>query len=63
MKIGCNNLWIECKEKHDTLKPLQKLRINELIESGQDAICLQDTKGIIYGTGVKIETREIDFNL
>jgi Holliday junction resolvase len=41
-------VWIECKEKNDTLKPLQKLRIDQLIKQGFDAYCLQDGKGKIY---------------
>lgn len=41
-------IWIECKEKNDTLKPLQKLRIDQLISLGFDAFCIQDTKGKIY---------------
>ena len=40
--------WIEIKEKSDTLKPLQKLRITELRQLGFDAYCLQDGKGKIY---------------
>jgi Holliday junction resolvase len=31
-------IFIECKEKTDTLKPLQQYRINELKELGFDAI-------------------------
>lgn len=27
-------VFIECKEKNDTVKPLQQYRINELIEMG-----------------------------
>lgn len=43
------NLWIECKELKDTLKPLQKHRIDVLNKiKGNIAICLKDTKGIIY---------------
>lgn len=42
------SIWIECKELNDTLKPLQKLRIDQLIENGFEAFCLQDTKGKIY---------------
>jgi Holliday junction resolvase len=42
------SVWIECKEKNDTLKPLQKYRIDELINNGFEAYCLQDTKGQIY---------------
>lgn len=41
-------IWIECKEKNDTLKPLQKYRIDELIKNGFDAYCMQETKGQIY---------------
>jgi Holliday junction resolvase len=43
-------IFVECKEKNDTLKPLQKYRIDELIGKGFEAICLQDVKGIIYPT-------------
>jgi len=32
-------LFIECKEKKDTLKPLQKFRIKQLKELGFDAYC------------------------
>ena len=43
------NLWIECKELRDTLKPLQAFRIDNLNKiQGNTAICLQDTKGCIY---------------
>jgi Holliday junction resolvase len=48
MKSG-KTIFIECKEVTDTLKPLQMLRIDELIELGFDAVCLKDKKGIIYG--------------
>ena len=48
MKSGEVDLWIECKEKNDTLKELQKYRIDELIKIGKKAICLQDIKGQIY---------------
>ena len=41
-------IWIECKEINDTLKPLQKYRIRELIKNGFEAFCLQDKKGKIY---------------
>ena len=41
-------LFVECKEGGDTLKPLQKFRIDELIKQGFEAICLHDTKGKIY---------------
>lgn len=42
--------FIESKEEKDTLKPLQKFRIDELIDNGFDACCMQKNKGIIYGT-------------
>lgn len=38
--------WIECKEANDTLKPLQKKRIDELISEGFTAYCLQNGKCI-----------------
>jgi Holliday junction resolvase len=41
-------IWIEVKEKNDTLKPLQKLRLYELRQLGFVAYCLQDGKGKIY---------------
>jgi hypothetical protein len=41
-------LWIESKEPNDTLKPLQKLRIDELRKNGFRAYCIQKNKGIIY---------------
>tara|TARA_B110000858_G_C17791367_1_gene470097 strand:+ start:2016 stop:2273 length:258 start_codon:yes stop_codon:yes gene_type:complete len=47
MKDG-ESIWIECKESSDTLKPLQKYRIDELVKQGFKAFCLQDKKGIIY---------------
>ena len=40
--------FIEIKEASDTLKPLQKHRIDELRELGFEAKCLQDGKGQIY---------------
>ena len=40
--------FIECKEKKDILSELQKLRIDQLINEGFEAFCLQDEKGIIY---------------
>lgn len=43
-------LFIECKEINDRLSELQKLRINQLIKNGFDAIAIQDSKGIIYGS-------------
>jgi len=47
MKDG-RSVWIECKERNDTLKPLQKYRIDELRKNGFEAYCLQETKGQIY---------------
>lgn len=41
-------IWIECKEENDSLKPLQKVRINQLRELGFKAFCLQDKNGIIF---------------
>lgn len=41
-------IWIEVKEPTDTLKPLQKKRIDELIKTGFEAYCLQKNKGKIY---------------
>jgi hypothetical protein len=38
----------EFKEAKDTLKPLQKLRIDQLNWTGFNAYCLQDGKGKIY---------------
>lgn len=40
--------WIECKEINDTLKDLQKYRIDELNKSGCTAFCLKDGSGKIY---------------
>ena len=37
----------------DTLKPLQKYRIDELIGQGFEAFCLKDGK-VIYGTKKEI---------
>ena len=48
MKQGEIDIWIECKEDKDTLKELQKLRIDELNKLGKIAFCLHSTKGIIY---------------
>jgi len=41
-------LWIESKEDDDTLKPLQKYRIDELRANGFRAYAIQKGKGIIY---------------
>jgi len=48
IKKGEIDIWIECKEKNDTLKALQKFRIDELNNLGKNAYCLQDGKGKIY---------------
>lgn len=48
MKENEKDIWIECKEGKDTLKELQKFRIDELNNLGKIAFCLHDTKGIIY---------------
>ncbi len=42
-------IWIEIKEEKDTLKELQKLRIDQLNKLGFEAFCLQKNKGVIYG--------------
>jgi Holliday junction resolvase len=41
-------IFIECKEGNDTLKPLQKIRIDELKKLGFEAFCTQEGKGVIY---------------
>ncbi len=48
MKEGEIDTWIECKEGNDTLKPLQKFRIDQLRKLGKKALCLHNEKGIIY---------------
>lgn len=48
IKNGEPNIWIECKEANDTLKDLQKYRIDKLNEAGNIAFCLKDGIGIIY---------------
>jgi len=58
-KKDCPNIWVECKEAKDTLKPIQKLRIDELNKRGNIAYCLQDGKGIIYPNEKEVET--LDF--
>jgi len=42
------SIFIECKTGNDTLKPLQKYRIDELNEKGFAAFCIHDGE-IIYG--------------
>lgn len=46
-------IFIEVKEVKDTLKELQKARIDELIKSGFEAFAIQKSKGIIYGSKIK----------
>jgi Holliday junction resolvase len=41
-------IFIEVKEKTDTLKELQKAKINELRKLGFKAYCMQDGKNIVY---------------
>lgn len=48
MKKGIPDVWIECKEKGDTLKALQKKRIDELNKLGKTAFCLHAEAGLIY---------------
>lgn len=48
MKEGEVDIWIECKEENDSLKELQKYRIDQLRSLGKKAFCMQDGKGIIY---------------
>ncbi|RQO79162.1 hypothetical protein DBR40_05435 [Pedobacter sp. KBW01] len=43
------SIFIESKEANDSLKELQKYRIDELKALGFDAFCLQDGKGRVYG--------------
>jgi Holliday junction resolvase len=42
-------IFIECKEETDSIKELQKFRIDELIKQGFKAFCIKKNKGIIYG--------------
>lgn len=48
MKKNQPDLWIEIKEPGDTLKDLQKKRIDQLNELGKTAFCLHAEKGLIY---------------
>ncbi len=48
MKENETDTWIECKEGSDTLKPLQKFRLEHLKKLGKYAICLHETKGILF---------------
>ena len=60
-KQGEADIYIECKEVKDILKPLQKFRIDELNKSGKIAFCLQDGKGIIYPTNKSFNDIHLDF--
>lgn len=46
LKEGEKPLFIECKEAKDTLKPLQKFRIEELKKYGVDALVLHDKNNV-----------------
>jgi len=48
MKQGEVDIWIECKEGKDTLKPLQEYRIKELRKLGKSAFCWHREKGVIF---------------
>ena len=52
-KSGEIDIYIECKEERDTLKSLQKFRIDQLIASGKKAFCIQDKRGIIYPNDIE----------
>lgn len=41
-------IFIECKEENDTLKELQKFRIDQLISQSFEAFCIKKNKGIIH---------------
>lgn len=60
MKPKEPTIFIEIKEAKDTLKPLQKLRIDQLNKEGFKAFCLQDKKGLIYPKE-KINEQILDF--
>lgn len=60
MKPKEPTIFIEIKEAKDTLKPLQKFRIDELNKEGFKAFCLQDQKGLIYPKE-KINEQILDF--
>ena len=59
MKSNEPTIFIEVKEAKDTLKPLQKLRIDDLNKLGFNAFCLRDGKGIVYPDDKEKET--LDF--
>lgn len=47
MKDG-DTIWFECKKGKDTLKPLQKFRIDSIIKNGLQAFAMHEEEGIIY---------------
>jgi len=49
-----NNLFIEVKEGNDTLKPLQRKRIDELNKLGKIAFCYHTDK-IIYPKNITFD--------
>lgn len=59
MKSNEPTIFIEVKEVKDTLKPMQKLRIDQLNQKGFNAFCLRDGKGVIYPDNKEKET--LDF--
>lgn len=56
------SLFIECKESSDTLKDLQKFKIDQLIKDGFEAFCLQDGKGKIYPVEINKCTCDFPFS-
>ena len=42
LKSGCKPIFIECKEKTDTFKPLQDYRSREVQKFGADFLLIQD---------------------
>jgi hypothetical protein len=54
------SIFVESKEIKDTLKPLQKFRIDELNQQNTSAICLQKNKGITYGKVIDSEIESYD---
>lgn len=48
MKKNHPDLWIEVKESGDTLKYLQKKRIDQLNKLDKIAVCIHSEKGLIY---------------
>lgn len=41
-------IWFECKKDKDTIKPMQKFRIDFLNKSGFTAFCIHENEGLIY---------------